>query len=604
MARLGEVLADRYRIDAPLGVGGMATVHRARDLRLGRDVAVKVLLPDLATDGMVVERFVREAHALAAINHPAVVSVYDVDPGDPAARREPFYVMELCPDGSLADRLRARGPLPPDVAVPWLVSVAQGLAELHRHGLVHRDVKPHNVLLSGERAKLGDFGIVLAESGDEVELTAEGTTLGTLAYLAPERLVGRPATHAADVYGLAASSYEALSGRRPRRSGTVAELVERRADAPPPLASLRPELGSWFDPPVLAGLAPDPAARPEAAAFGQTLVTALDRWRDSRAGVATRPASAAAASGTGAIGAMAGAAGGAIAAAGPAVAAAGSAAILGPTPIPTRLPPTTAAPGLRPDRSPGILRPPRPLRRDPVTESVVVGAPPPATPAQRPAGSPVAVHPAPSHPSGPRPMTARPGPPPDRRAGDAPSGGAMGDIAMGLIAGMVVMVALVVVALSVVTWLDGGSSGAPGASMPGIGVLASPATTPTPPRSTPRPSPSPSPRPSATPRPSPAPSPTPALSPAILGAVDTMRTAIDDATGRGGLTGREAAALSARLADVESAAASGDRAGAITASGRLTSDVVALVLTGRVGGNAGDRLFTSAVALGAAVATA
>src|SRR5512142_2782943 len=103
MPRLGEVLADRYRIDGPLGVGGMATVHRARDLRLGRDVAVKVLLPNLAVDVALVERFVREAHALAAVNHPAVVAVYDVDAGDNAAGREPFYVMELCPDGSLAD---------------------------------------------------------------------------------------------------------------------------------------------------------------------------------------------------------------------------------------------------------------------------------------------------------------------------------------------------------------------------------------------------------------------------------------------------------------------------------------------------------------------
>jgi hypothetical protein len=596
MARLGEVLADRYRIDAPLGVGGMATVQRARDLRLGRDVAVKILLPNLATDGALVDRFVGEAHALAAINHPAVVSVYDVDPGDPASGREPFYVMELCSDGSLADRLRVGGPLSPEVAVPWLASVADGLAELHRHGLVHRDVKPQNVLISGERAKLGDLGIVLAESGADVELTAEGTTLGTLAYLAPERLVGRPATHAADVYGLAASAYEALSGRRPRRSGTVAELVERRADPPPALAALRPELGPWFDPPILAGLAPDPAARPEAAALGRALTTALGAWRQARGALQT---SVVAAAGDAASGA----------------AAAAVRSVPGPTPLPTRLPPTAATPGVRPDRSPGILRPPRPLRHDPVTQGLQVASA--SSPFRHPGPSiagPAFAGPAAAGRSGsqgvpsfvPYPDSATRRPPagmPRPAAHRAGAGSA--EVAMGLIAGIVVMVALVVVTLSVAAWLqDGraGTSGTPGASLPGVAGLPVPtptaAITPAPPRATPRPSPSP------TPQPSPQPSPTPALSPAIASAVGTMRTAIDHATGHGGLTGKEAASLSSRLADVESAASSGDRAGAIAASGRLTTDVVGLVLGGRIGGPAGDRLFTSALALGAAVATA
>jgi eukaryotic-like serine/threonine-protein kinase len=593
MPRLGEVLADRYRIDAPLGVGGMATVHRARDLRLGRDVAVKVLLPNLAVDGALVERFVREAHALAAVNHPAVVAVYDVDAGDVAAGREPFYVMELCPDGSLADRLRAAGPLSPEAAVLFLVAVADGVAELHRHGLVHRDVKPHNILIAGEHAKIGDFGIVLVESPDDAERTAEGTTLGTLAYLAPERLVGRPATHAADVYGLAASTYEALTGRRPRASGTVAELVERRGEVPPPISRLRPELGPWFDAPVAAGLSAEPLARPEAAAFGRELSGALGRWRDAVA----RPAGASA-PGTLAPGALAGAipagsvAAGAIAAGAPSVAAgpAVAGAVAGG--------PTASAGGIRATPgSPRRLRPPRPVRRDPVTQTgIPVSAPAPAPPAQRAVAatrSPVAngrpVPPAGTPRRGPAPAPARA----KRRT-------APGDVGMGLIAGVVVMIALILVGAAMLSWIDERSSGAAGASgapaVAGVaGASRAPAATTTPtPRSTPRP----------TPTPSPSLTPAPALSPAIASAVDEMRAAIEAATGRHALSTREAATLSTDLASVQSAAASGDRTGAISASGTLTTDVVGLVLARHVTGPAGDRLFESALALGAAVATA
>ena len=170
MPIVGDVLAGRYRIDAPIGAGGMASVYRARDLRLERDVALKVLLPNLAADPALARRFDREARALAAAAHPNVVNVFDVEPGDAATGREPFYVMELCDGGSLAERLAHRGRLPPDEVAPIVAAVADGLADLHRRGFVHRDVKPHNILFAGERPKLADFG--LAQPADRSALTA------------------------------------------------------------------------------------------------------------------------------------------------------------------------------------------------------------------------------------------------------------------------------------------------------------------------------------------------------------------------------------------------------------------------------------------------
>ena len=128
----GDVLADRYRIGALLGAGGMATVHRAHDERLRRDVAVKVLSPNLADDPVLARRFEREARAMAAVADPGLVAVFDVDPGDRDAGREPFVVMELCPGGSLADRLGPDRPMAPDELVPILVSVSDALAKAER----------------------------------------------------------------------------------------------------------------------------------------------------------------------------------------------------------------------------------------------------------------------------------------------------------------------------------------------------------------------------------------------------------------------------------------------------------------------------------------
>jgi serine/threonine-protein kinase len=294
----GDVLADRYRIGALLGSGGMATVHRAHDDRLGRDVAVKVLLPNLASDPVLARRFDREAQAMARVADPGLVAVYDVDPGDPAAGREPFFVMELCPGGSLADRLGTDRPMPPGELVPILVSVSDALASLHRAGLAHRDVKPSNILFAADRVKVGDFGLARSDAGSGAsDLTEPGTAMGTLAYLAPERLRGDPGGPAADVFALATIAYLGLTGRLPRPSDSLRDLVAAAPFRSPAVSTVAPGLGREFDDTVFAGLAVDPAGRPDALGFGAALAAALGRWtRSGRPGlVAARMAGATAA---------------------------------------------------------------------------------------------------------------------------------------------------------------------------------------------------------------------------------------------------------------------------------------------------------------------
>ena len=281
MPMVGETLAGRYRIDATLGAGATAVVYRAHDLRLSRDVAVKVLLANLAQDPLVAGRFDREARALAAAAHPGIVAVYDVDHGDPATGREPFFVMELCEGGSLADALDAGGGrLPPETLVPMLATVAEGLASLHERGVVHRDIKPQNILICGGAAKLADFG--LARAQDTTQLTAPGTAAGTLAYLAPELLGGAEPGPAADVYALGVVAYQGLTGTLPRPSGSMVDLVDTRLTPVLAVSAVAPDLGPAFDEPVGTALAPDPAPRPLPLTFAVDLNRALQQWQGER----------------------------------------------------------------------------------------------------------------------------------------------------------------------------------------------------------------------------------------------------------------------------------------------------------------------------------
>src|SRR5205085_5453763 len=191
MRRVDELpttLADRYQLRGLIGRGGMGEVWAARDLRLERDVAVKRLSPHLASEPGVRERFEAEARAAAGLNHPNVVAVFDSGEHDGV----PFLVMELLPGRTLADEL-ADGPLAPERARRIGAEVAAALAASHAAGVLHRDVKPGNVLLAADgTAKVGDFGI--AKSTEGLDLTTTGTIVGTAAYLAPERLAGAPAT--------------------------------------------------------------------------------------------------------------------------------------------------------------------------------------------------------------------------------------------------------------------------------------------------------------------------------------------------------------------------------------------------------------------------
>lgn len=286
MASLGDTLVGRYRLDAPIGAGGFATVFRARDLRLERDVAVKVLSPNHAADADILARFDREARSLAAFSHPNVVAIHDVEPAELSVGQETFLVMDLCEGGSLATRLathvEAAGSagLAPDVLVPILVDVATGLAALHAAGMVHRDVKPSNVLLSGGRALIADLGIAAAEPGD---MTGPGQAIGTLAYLAPEQLTGSPATPASDVHALGVVAFVGLTGQLPRPARSIAELVAASAKVAPLVSSLSGDLGTMFDRPVATALAPDPSLRPTVEQLGSRLERGLERWQETAA---------------------------------------------------------------------------------------------------------------------------------------------------------------------------------------------------------------------------------------------------------------------------------------------------------------------------------
>ena len=246
---------ERYELERPLGHGAMAVVDLARDVELDRPVALKRLAENLARDDELHARFLREARLAARLAHPNVVRVYDV--GEHEGR--PFIAMEYVDGETLADLLARRGPLPPDEVAALGIQICSALEAAHTAGLVHRDVKPHNLLLRKDgQLKLGDFGIAFALGG--TRLTMAGTVLGTAAYLAPEQARGEEVTAAADIYALGAVLYELLAGRPPRTPSSVAELAEATEILPPPGA-----------PPALAAvvkrcLESEPRRRPQSAA--------------------------------------------------------------------------------------------------------------------------------------------------------------------------------------------------------------------------------------------------------------------------------------------------------------------------------------------------
>ena len=235
------LFADRYRLERRLGVGGMATVQLAMDTRLERRVAVKLLAEHLAQDSSFVSRFRREALAAARLVHPNIVQVFDFGADDASGR--PFIVMEWVDGPSCAEILRELGRLEPDDAVSILTQACRGLDYAHRNGVVHRDVKPGNLLRGrdGGQVKLADFGI--AKATEHSDMTKVGSVLGTAAYLSPEQARGEPAGPPADLYALGVISYQLLAGRLPYEATSLTDLARQQdSSAPPPLHEVDPAI--------------------------------------------------------------------------------------------------------------------------------------------------------------------------------------------------------------------------------------------------------------------------------------------------------------------------------------------------------------------------
>jgi len=253
-------IAGRYRIEGRLGVGGMSTVHLAFDSRLERYVALKLLAEHLADDPTFVSRFRREALAAARLVHPNIVQVFDF--GFDSGHHQHFIVMEHVSGNSCAELLRDRGRLPVAQAVDVVTQACRGLDYAHRNGVVHRDVKPGNLLVSdSDVVKLADFGI--ARAVDQSSITQAGSVLGTAAYLSPEQARGDEAGPQADLYSLGVVSYQLISGRLPYEASSLSELaLKQQRESPIPLDDLNPDVPAALATAVASALEIDQRFRP------------------------------------------------------------------------------------------------------------------------------------------------------------------------------------------------------------------------------------------------------------------------------------------------------------------------------------------------------
>ncbi|MFD3701092.1 Stk1 family PASTA domain-containing Ser/Thr kinase [Streptomyces sp. NPDC058646] len=258
---VGRVLDGRYRVDARIAAGGMATVYRAVDTRLDRVLALKVMHPVLAADAAFVDRFIREAKSVARLAHPNVVAVFDQGTDGPYV----YLAMEYVSGCTLRDVLRERGALQPRAALDILEPVLAALGAAHRAGFVHRDMKPENVLIGDDgRVKVADFGLV--RSVDSVTHTT-GSVLGTVSYLAPEQIENGITDTRVDVYACGVVLYEMLTGAKPHKGGNPAQVIYQHLneDVPPPSAAV-PGLPAALDELVLHATARNPELRPSDAA--------------------------------------------------------------------------------------------------------------------------------------------------------------------------------------------------------------------------------------------------------------------------------------------------------------------------------------------------
>src|ERR1022692_4308747 len=252
-------IAGRYQLQSRLGFGGMSTVHLAFDKRLERRVAVKLLAEHLAEDPTFVSRFQREAQAAARLIHPNIVQVFDS--GQDETTGQYFIVMEYIQGASCAEILRDDGWVEVDSAVSIIEQACEGLDYAHRHGVVHRDVKPGNLLRAREgEVKLADFGI--AKATEQSSITQVGSVLGTAAYRAPEQARGEEAGPRADLYALGVVTYQLISGRLPYEATSLTELaLKQQREEPPTLDTIVAAVGPELADAVALALALDPRDR-------------------------------------------------------------------------------------------------------------------------------------------------------------------------------------------------------------------------------------------------------------------------------------------------------------------------------------------------------
>lgn len=230
----GSLIAGRYRLDSRIGEGGVALVYKGLDITLEREVAIKVLRPEMAQSPEALMRFRREAHSAAKLNHPNIIQIYDTGTeGDTH-----YIVMEYLPEPDLKRIIREYAPLPLRKMLEVSIQCVRALAYAHRQGLIHRDVKPHNILFTDDgRVKLSDFGI--AAAAGEAGLTAQGQVLGTANYISPEQAQGGPATAQSDVYSLGVVMFECITGQPPFSGGSPAEIAAKHVrERPPSVRSL------------------------------------------------------------------------------------------------------------------------------------------------------------------------------------------------------------------------------------------------------------------------------------------------------------------------------------------------------------------------------